>query len=173
VDAQPPAADAFHDALTGLPNRRLLDDRLGQALHAARRRSRQLAVLLMDVDNFKQVNDALGHAGGDAVLREVGLRLARCVRKPDTVARHGADEFAVVLTDLQGKEGCRLVAERLLRVMTEEIRATGRPVTLAVSVGISVFPADAGDAEALLRNAGAALAQAKQAGPNQFARYGK
>lgn len=169
MDAQPPAADAFHDALTGLPNRRLLDDRLAQALHAARRRSRQLAVLLMDVDNFKQVNDALGHAGGDAVLREVALRLARCVRKPDTVARHGADEFAVVLTDLQGEAGCRLVAERLLRVMTEDIRAAGRPVALAIAIGISLFPADADDGEGLLRNAGTALGAAKQAGLNRYA----
>ncbi|HEX9396739.1 MAG TPA: GGDEF domain-containing protein [Burkholderiales bacterium] len=175
MDEQAVAAqiDAFHDALTGLPNRRLLDDRLQQLLHLARRRTRQLAVVLMDLDNFKQVNDERGHAVGDAVLREVAARLARCVRKADTVARHGADEFALVLCDLQAEAGCRLVAERLLRTMAEEIPAQGRPVALAVSVGISLFPADAGDGEALLRNAGAALHRAKQAGHNQYAFYGR
>ena len=175
MDEQAPAAelDAFHDALTGLPNRRLLDDRLAQVLHAARRRARQVAVLLMDLDNFKQVNDALGHAAGDSVLREVAARLARCVRKADTVARHGADEFALVVADLQAEAGCRLVAERLLRSMAEAIPSAERPVALAVSVGISIFPADAGDGEGLLRNAGVALQRAKQAGHNQFAFYGK
>ena len=165
--------DAFHDALTGLPNRRLLDDRLAQGLHLARRRARQLALLLMDLDNFKQVNDTLGHAAGDGVLREVAARLARCVRKADTVARHGADEFALVLSDLQAEAGCRLVADRLLRNMAEAIPAAGGPVSLAVSVGISLFPADAGDGEALLRNAGVALQRAKQAGHNHYAFYGK
>ena len=175
MDEQAAAAqvDAFHDALTGLPNRRLLDDRLAQVLHAARRRARQVAVLLMDLDNFKQVNDALGHAAGDGVLREVAARLARCVRKADTVARHGADEFALVVADLQAEAGCRLVAERLLRSMAEAIPSAERPVALAVSVGISMFPADAGDGEGLLRNAGVALQRAKQAGHNQFAFYGK
>ncbi len=175
MDELAPAAevDAFHDALTGLPNRRLLDDRLAQAVHLARRRARQLAVLLMDLDNFKQVNDTLGHAAGDAVLREVALRLRRCVRKPDTVARHGADEFAVVLSDLHAESGCRLVADRLLRVMTDEIRAAGRPVALALSLGISMFPADADDGEGLLRSAGVALQRAKQAGHNQYAFYAR
>jgi len=122
VDEQAPAAplDAFHDALTGLPNRRLLD-----------------------------------------------------VRKADTVARHGADEFALVVADLQAEAGCRLVAERLLRSMAEAMPSAERPVALAVSVGISMFPADAGDGEGLLRNAGVALQRAKQAGHNQFAFYGK
>ena len=175
MEAHAPAAelDAFHDALTGLPNRRLLDDRLAQALHAARRRARRLALLLLDLDNFKQVNDALGHAGGDGVLREVAARLARCVRKADTVARHGADEFALLLSDLQGEEGCRLVAERVLLAMGEGMAADGSPVSLAVSVGISMFPADAGDGETLLRNAAAALLRAKQAGHNRFAFYGR
>ena len=175
MDAQQAAeaVDAFHDALTGLPNRRLLDDRLAQSLHAARRRARQLALLLIDLDNFKQVNDRLGHAGGDGVLREVAARLARCVRKADTVARHGADEFALVLSDLQGEAGCRLVAERVLRAMVEALPADGPPLSLAVSVGISIFPTDAGDGETLLRNAAAALHRAKQAGHNQLAFYGK
>jgi diguanylate cyclase (GGDEF)-like protein len=173
VDAPPPAGDAFHDALTGLPNRRLLDDRLAQALHLARRRGGAVAALLIDIDGFKQVNDAHGHPAGDAALREVAARLLANARKADTVSRHGADEFALVLADVDGDAGCRLVAARLLRALAEPISAAGGAVTLAVSVGASLFPAHAGDAEALLRNAGVALAQAKQAGLNQFALYGR
>jgi diguanylate cyclase (GGDEF)-like protein len=173
VDAQFAAAEggAFHDRLTGLPNRRLLDDRLGQALHLARRRGRALALALIDIDGFKRVNDALGHPAGDAALREIAARLLAGVRKADTVARHGADEFALVLSDLQGEADGRIAAARVLRALTEPLQAGGQPVTLAVSMGLSLFPADAGDAEALLRNAGAALAGARQAGLNQVVFY--
>ena len=169
------AADfhAYHDALTGLPNRRLLDDRLAQGIHLAQRRGRKLAVMLIDLDNFKQVNDALGHGAGDAVLREVALRLAACVRKADTVARHGADEFALVLSDLVVDSGCQLVAERLLGSLAQGLPLGDGSTTLAVSIGISLYPADAGDGEALLRNAAAAMQRAKQAGHNQYAFYGR
>jgi diguanylate cyclase (GGDEF)-like protein len=164
---------AYHDALTGLPNRRLLDDRLAQAIHLAQRRGRRLAVMLIDLDNFKQVNDALGHGAGDAVLREVALRLAASVRRADTVARHGADEFALVLSDLVAESGCRLVAERVLHSLAQGLPLGDGSTTLAVSVGISLYPEDARDGEALLRNAGAAMHRAKQSGHNQYAFYGR
>ena len=164
---------AYHDALTGLPNRRLLDDRLAQAIHLAQRRGRKLAVMLIDLDNFKQVNDTLGHGAGDAALREIALRLAACVRKADTVARHGSDELALVLSDLVAESGCRLVAERVLRALAPALPVGDGSTTLAVSIGISLYPADAGDGEALLRNAGDAMQRAKQAGHNQCAFYAR
>ena len=164
---------AYHDALTGLPNRRLLDDRLAQAIHLAQRRGRKLAVMLIDLDNFKRVNDVLGHSAGDAALREVALRLAASVRKADTVARHGADEFALVLSDLVAESDCRLVAERVLQSLAQGLAVGNGSTTIAISIGISVYPEDAGDGEALLRTAGAAMQRAKQSGHNQYAFYGK
>ena len=108
---------AYHDTLTGLPNRRLLDDRLRQAIRLAQRRDRMVATLLVRLDDFRQLNDTLGHGAGDAVLREVAQRLAACVRKADTLARAGADEFAVVVCDLKDKADCRVVAEKLQQAL--------------------------------------------------------
>ena len=164
---------AYHDALTGLPNRRLLDDRLAQAIHLAQRRGRRLAVMLIDLDDFRQVNNALGHGAGDAVLREVALRLAASVRKADTAARHGSDEFALVLSDLVAESDCRPVAERVLRSLAQGLPVGDGSTSLALSIGVSLYPADAGDGEALLRNAGAAMHRAKQSGHNQYAFYGR
>jgi diguanylate cyclase (GGDEF)-like protein len=166
---------AYHDQLTGLPNRRLLDDRLRQALRLAVRRERMVATLLVHLDDFRQVNDALGHGAGDAVLREVAERLSGCVRKADTLARAGADEFALVVCDLKEGADCRVVAEKALQALEPEFRVAGRRLRLAVSIGISLFPADGADGEALLRNADAATFRAKQLGRNQirfFARAG-
>lgn len=159
---------AYHDGLTGLPNRRLLDDRLRQAIRLAQRRDRMVATLLVHLDDFRQVNDALGHGAGDAVLREVAQRLAGCVRKADTLARAGADEFAVVACDLKQPADCHLVAEKLLQALAPEFRVGSRRLRLAVSIGISVFPSDGGDGEALLRSADAAMLRARQVGRNQF-----
>jgi diguanylate cyclase (GGDEF)-like protein len=159
---------AYHDSLTGLPNRRLLDDRLRQAIRLAERRDRMVAALLVHLDDFRQVNDALGHGAGDAVLREVAERLSGCVRKADTLARAGADEFALVVCDLKEAGDCRVVADKVLQALEPEFRLAGRRLRLAVSVGISLFPADAGDGEALLRNADAASYRAKQVGRNQI-----
>ena len=158
---------AYHDTLTGLPNRRLLDDRLRQAIRLAQRRDRMVATLLVHLDDFRQVNDSLGHEAGDAVLREVAERLTGCVRKADTLARAGADEFALVVCDLKDEADCRIVADKVLDALGAEFRAGSRRVRLAVSIGISLFPADAGDGEALLRNADAAMVRAKQLGRNQ------
>lgn len=166
---------AYHDQLTGLPNRRLLDDRLRQAIRLAERRDRMVAALLVHLDDFRQVNDALGHDAGDALLREVAERLSGCVRKADTLARAGADEFALVVCDLKDGGDCRVVAEKVLQALQPEFRIAGRRLRLGVSIGISLFPADGADGEALLRNADAATFRAKQLGRNQirfFARAG-
>jgi len=164
---------AYHDTLTGLPNRRLLDDRLGQALHLARRRNARLAVMLVDLDDFKRVNDARGHRAGDAVLREVAARLAACVRKADTLARQGGDEFVVVIPDLTQVADCEVVADKILHALRAPLRADGEEFQLGASVGISLYPADAGDGEALLRNADAAMYRAKRAGGNRYCHYGR
>ena len=159
---------AYHDQLTGLPNRRLLDDRLRQAIRLAERRDRMVAALLVHLDDFRQVNDALGHDAGDALLREVAERLSGCVRKADTLARAGADEFALVVCDLKDGGDCRVVAEKVLQALQPEFRVAGRRLRLGVSIGISLFPADGADGEALLRNADAATFRAKQLGRNQI-----
>jgi diguanylate cyclase (GGDEF)-like protein len=164
---------AYHDTLTGLPNRRLLDDRLRQAIRLAQRRDRMVATLLVHLDDFRQVNDTLGHGAGDAVLREVAQRLTGCVRKADTLARAAADEFALVACDLKDEADCRVVAEKLLQVLGAEFRVGSRRLRLAISIGISLFPADGGDGEALLRNADAAMYRAKQLGRNQIRFFGR
>jgi diguanylate cyclase (GGDEF)-like protein len=164
---------AYHDTLTGLPNRRLLDDRLRQALHLAQRRDARLAVMLVDLDDFKQINDAHGHRAGDAVLREVAARLAACVRKADTLARQGGDEFVVLIPDLAQTTDGQVVAEKVLRALAAPLQADGAPLRLGASIGISLYPADARDGDALLRNADAAMYRAKRAGGNQVRHFGR
>jgi diguanylate cyclase (GGDEF)-like protein/PAS domain S-box-containing protein len=164
---------AYHDALTGLPNRRLLDDRLKQAVYRAQRRDGAVGVLLIDLDDFKEVNDSAGHRAGDAVLREVALRLGGCVRKADTLARHGGDEFIAVMTDLAGESDCQVVAEKVHRALAPDIRIDGRAFSLGASIGIAVFPGDGTDADTLLRNADAAMYRAKQLGRNHYRFFGR
>ena len=164
---------AYHDTLTGLPNRRLLDDRLRQAVFLAQRRDTRVALMLIDLDHFKQVNDALGHRAGDSVLREAANRIAGCLRKADTLARHGGDEFVVVIPDLQLEGDCQVVAEKILRALAPPFRAEEREFTIGASIGVSLCPADAGDGEAMLRNADAAMYRAKELGRNNYRFYGK
>jgi diguanylate cyclase (GGDEF)-like protein/PAS domain S-box-containing protein len=164
---------AHHDTLTGLPNRRLLDDRLRQALHLAQRRDSRVAVMLVDLDDFKQVNDRFGHRAGDAALREVAGRLAACMRKADTLARQGGDEFVVVIPELAGAADCDTVAAKILRALEQPVAIESRAVRLGASIGVSLYPADARDGEALLRNADAAMYRAKQAGGNRTRYYGR
>ena len=164
---------AYHDTLTGLPNRRLLDDRLRQAVNLAQRRDARVAVMLVDLDDFKQVNDQLGHRAGDAVLREVAQRLAGCVRKADTLARQGGDEFVVVIPDLPQAADCQVVAEKILRALAPGFRVDGSEFRIGASIGISIYPADAGDGDALLRNADAAMYRAKQLGRNNYRFYSR
>jgi diguanylate cyclase (GGDEF)-like protein len=132
-----------------------------------------VATLLVRLDDFRQLNDTLGHGAGDAVLREVAQRLAACVRKADTLARAGADEFAVVVCDLKDKADCRVVAEKLQQALAAEFRVGNRRLRLAASIGVSLFPADGGDGEALLRNADAAMYRAKELGRNQVRFFGR
>ncbi|HEX5092916.1 MAG TPA: diguanylate cyclase [Burkholderiales bacterium] len=164
---------AHHDSLTGLPNRRLLDDRLRQALHLAQRRDARVAVMLVDLDDFKQVNDRFGHNTGDAVLREVAQRLSGCMRKSDTLARQGGDEFVVVIPELANEADCEVVAEKILRALEPPVPVEGDEVHLGASIGVSLYPADARDGETLLRNADAAMYRAKQAGGHRFLHYGR
>ena len=164
---------AYHDTLTGLPNRRLLDDRLRQAVFLAQRRDARVALMVVDLDRFKQVNDALGHRAGDSVLREAAHRIAGCLRKADTLARHGGDEFVVVIPDLHQESDCQVVAEKILRALEPPFRVDGREFSIGASIGLSLFPADAGDGEALLRNADAAMYRAKQLGRNNYRFYGR
>jgi diguanylate cyclase (GGDEF)-like protein len=164
---------AYHDTLTGLPNRRLLDDRLRQALHVAQRRDARLAVMLVDLDGFKEINDRCGHRTGDAVLLEVARRLAACVRKADTLARQGGDEFVVVIPEVAQETDCQVVADKILRALASPARVEGEELRLGASIGVSLYPADAGDGEALLRNADAAMYRAKRAGGNQIRYYGR
>jgi diguanylate cyclase (GGDEF)-like protein/PAS domain S-box-containing protein len=164
---------AYHDTLTGLPNRRLLDDRLRQAVFLAQRRDARVAVMVVDLDRFKQVNDALGHRAGDSVLREAAHRIAGCVRKADTLARHGGDEFVVVIPDLHQDGDCQVVAEKILRSLEPPFVVDGREFTIGASIGVSLYPADAGDGEGVLRNADAAMYRAKQLGRNNYRFYGR
>lgn len=155
---------AYYDSLTKLPNRNLLWDRLEKAVVVARREEKNLAVLFLDVDNFKSINDTFGHANGDRVLIEVGRRLNELIRAGDTVARFGGDEFVILLWNC-GIEGASHVADKLVGTA---IQVENLGVGLGVSVGISVFPDAGGDAQLLLRNADAAMYQAKQAGGGKY-----
>lgn len=157
---------ATHDLLTDLPNRALFQDRLEQALKQAQRQGWTGGMLFMDLDRFKAVNDTFGHAAGDALLREVGTRLARAVRATDSAARIGGDEFAVVLGELAQPGDAALVARKILRELAAPIDLEGREYFVTVSIGITLFPADGRDSETLLRNADAAMFKAKQAGRN-------
>jgi diguanylate cyclase (GGDEF)-like protein/PAS domain S-box-containing protein len=157
---------AHHDALTGLPNRRLMQDRLNQAIMQARRKQRHVAVLFIDLDRFKLVNDTLGHDSGDYVLKDVARRLASCVREVDTVSREGGDEFVIVLPDLEKPESARIVAEKILRELAKPMDIGGQEVHVTPSIGISHYPNDATDVNHLLKHADSAMYQAKDAGRN-------
>jgi diguanylate cyclase (GGDEF)-like protein len=155
---------AQFDPLTGLANRALFDDRLDRALRAARRNRSCVAVAVADLNGFKAVNDSLGHAAGDELLRAVAVRLRGRVRESDTVARLGGDEFALVLENLQRPEDAVVVARKILDAVGPPIAIDGRPVTVTLSLGIALFPRDAEDGPTLLRHADAAMYEAKSGG---------
>ena len=159
---------AHFDVLTGLPNRTLLQDRLNQAISTAQRNGRQVAVLFLDLDRFKDVNDTLGHAVGDLLLKAVATRLRRCVRKVDTIARVGGGEFVLVLPELGGGEHAAVVAENILWSMSESFVIENHPLKMLASIGISIYPDDAADIDALLKNADAAMYHAKKSGRNNY-----
>jgi diguanylate cyclase (GGDEF)-like protein/PAS domain S-box-containing protein len=162
---------AHHDALTRLPNRALLSDRLAQALAHARRAGTVVAVCFMDLDGFKAVNDQHGHAAGDALLTELARRLRQGLREGDTAARLGGDEFVLLLTGLHDATECDQVLTRLLRAVAEPFELRGGVCSVSASVGVAVFPDDGSDPDLLLRHADHAMYRAKQSGKNQFALY--
>jgi len=157
---------AQHDFLTGLPNRMLLNDRLRQAIALAHRHHSSLAVLLVDVDHFKGVNDSHGHAIGDQLLQSISRRLVTCVRDTDTVCRLGGDEFVVLLSEVAHAADAALSSDKILTVLGTPHRIEQMDLNATVSIGIGVYPDDGKDAETLLRNADAALSQAKAKGGN-------
>jgi diguanylate cyclase (GGDEF)-like protein/PAS domain S-box-containing protein len=155
---------AQHDCLTGLPNRLLFCDRVGQAISLARRHGGQIAVLFLDLDDFKQINDSLGHAAGDKLLQSVARRLLACVREPDTVSRYGGDEFALLLQDVYRPQDAAATARRVLRALGEVYSVDGHQLHVTASIGVSIYPGDGFDAETLIRNADAAMYRAKKNG---------
>ncbi len=158
---------ALHDAVTGLPNRILFEDRLTRVLATARRHGRSLAVLFLDLDNFKRVNDSLGHAVGDEVLRTVARRMAGCIRMEDTLARFGGDEFVVLMPEILRPEDWSGVVDRIGKALADPLQTAGRQLVTSVSVGVAVggSPHPEKDAQALLRDADLAMYAAKQRGP--------
>jgi len=159
---------AEHDFLTDLPNRVLLQDRLSLALAAARRKDSMLAVLFLDLDHFKQINDTLGHPVGDLLLKEVAARLLRCVRGVDTVSRQGGDEFVILLAEIGGIEQAAHVAGTILQAVGQEYVLGPHRLSVSVSVGISLYPSDGADYDTLLNHADLAMYHAKDGGRSRF-----
>ncbi|HWR04323.1 MAG TPA: EAL domain-containing protein [Humidesulfovibrio sp.] len=164
---------AFHDSLTGLPNRQLLHDRVERAMEAARREGEQVAVLLMDLDRFKDINDSLGHTAGDRLLKLVTARLLAAVRRSDTVARLGGDEFVLVVGGPGEKETAAQVAEHLLESFAQPFSLDGMSLHVRLSIGVALFPLHGETPEELLKNADLAMYQAKELGRNTFAFFTK
>jgi len=159
---------AQHDALTDLPNRILLHERLVQSIALAHRQGKRLAVMFMDLDHFKYINDSLGHAVGDQLLQSVAKRLTESVRSTDTVCRQGGDEFVVLLADVEHAEDAALSAQKILDAFTVSHRIEHFELHVTVSIGISIYPDDGQDAETLIKNADTAMYQAKEGGRNNY-----
>ena len=159
---------AYHDPLTGLPNRVLLEDRLEQAIAQAERKHDSLALVFMDLDNFKKINDSLGHAAGDALLREVAQRLKQCVRDTDTISRQGGDEFVLILGGLHGSEGCLPVLTKVMERLQEPYVCEGNELSTSVSLGVALYPQDGDSFDILRKKADMAMYRAKEAGRNTY-----
>jgi diguanylate cyclase (GGDEF)-like protein/PAS domain S-box-containing protein len=160
---------AYYDVLTGLPNRRLLLDRLNQALAQAQRYQRSLAVMFLDLDHFKEINDSLGHDAGDELLKVVAERLELCVRGGDTVSRQGGDEFVIILSEIARQQDAALVAEKILEVLSSPVTIQMHKLKITTSIGIAVYMIDSvDDAMKLLKKADIAMYQAKEAGRNRY-----
>jgi len=162
---------AYHDALTKLPNRLLFQDRLEHSLARARREKTQLAVLFIDLDRFKNVNDSLGHDAGDEVLRIIAARLDGMVRNADTLARLGGDEFVVILEPVNKQSDARRYVEKMLDAISQPVNANGHKLHMKASVGISIFPDNGNDIESLMKTADIAMYKAKEKGHNLFQFY--
>jgi diguanylate cyclase (GGDEF)-like protein len=159
---------AYHDTLTDLPNRMLLQDRLKQAIEVARRQGSQLAVMFLDLDRFKHINDSLGHAVGDELLVSVAHRLVGCVRQSDTVSRQGGDEFLMLLPDIEHAQQAALFAQKILTALMVPHQAGMQDLHVSVSVGISIYPDDGQDAETLIKSADTAMYHAKENGRDNY-----
>ncbi|MEE9584257.1 MAG: EAL domain-containing protein [Candidatus Brocadiales bacterium] len=162
---------AYYDSVTGLPNRMLFNDRLTLAVAHARRNKEMLAVLFLDLDRFKVVNDTLGHSMGDKLLRGVARRLKSCVREGDTVARLGGDEFTLLLPKIKRVENMAKIAGKVLTAIKEPLRLDGHELHITTSIGIAIYPGDGSDAETLLKNADAAMYHAKEQGRDNYQFY--
>jgi diguanylate cyclase (GGDEF)-like protein/PAS domain S-box-containing protein len=162
---------ANFDTLTGLPNRRMFHDRLEQEIRKAQRNGCHLALLFIDLDRFKEVNDTLGHDKGDILLIEAGRRLRKCVRESDTVARLGGDEFTIILGDLDGPRGVDRIAQAILESMVAPFTLAGEMAYVSASIGITLFPEDAATSEALIKNADQAMYAAKHQGRNRHSYF--
>ena len=161
---------AFYDTLTDLPNRALFNDRLSSALAKARRRSELVSVVFVDLDDFKTINDTLGHVVGDGVLRAVANRLRALVREEDTIARQSGDEFTIIAR-VADREGAATLAERILESLTDSLVVDGYELHVSASVGIAVYPLDGLEDVELLRNADTAMYRAKELGRNVYRLY--
>jgi diguanylate cyclase (GGDEF)-like protein len=159
---------AEHDFLTGLPNRLLLNDRIGQAIALAERLRGKIAVLFMDMDGFKNINDSLGHPVGDDLLKCIANRLRDCIRRPDTVSRQGGDEFIVLLQGVKSPDDATIAAKRLLKSLAETYFMGPHNLHMTASIGVSIYPDDGADAETLIKNADTAMYHAKEHGRQSF-----
>jgi diguanylate cyclase (GGDEF)-like protein len=157
-----------HDFLTGLPNRKLLEDRVRQAVALAQRHLRPMAVMFMDLDGFKHINDSLGHAMGDKLLQSVANRLVACARASDTVSRQGGDEFVVLLPEIDHADGAAMAASKMLKAVAEPHAIDEHELYVTASIGVSIFPDDGQDAETLVKHADTAMYQAKQDGRQSY-----
>lgn len=162
---------ARHDFLTGLPNRLLMNERLTHAIGMAKRRQKQMALLFLDLDDFKMINDTLGHAIGDQLLRELADDIVNCVRFTDTVSRHGGDEFVILLTEIEKKQDAAQIAEKVLEKFSLPHEISGHRLVISPSIGISVYPDNGGDAETLLHRSDEAMYLAKKGGRNSYRFY--
>jgi len=162
------AHSAQHDFLTGLPNRMLLNDRVNQAIARAPRHQKKVAVLFLDLDGFKHINDSLGHPTGDKLLQSIGERLVECVRASDTVSRQGGDEFVVLLSEMEQSEDAAITARRMLHSVSEAHSIDQHDLHVTTSIGVSVYPDDGLDAETLIKNADTAMYQAKENGRQSY-----
>jgi len=162
---------ATHDPLTGLPNRLLFSDRLTQRLALARRQQQLLAIMFIDLDRFKRINDALGHSTGDELLKQAARRLTESLREADAVARMGGDEFTAILTGIAGAEDAGRVAQRALDVLSEPFVLNGHELFVTASAGIAFYPQDGADVETLVKNADSAMYRAKEQGGNNYQFY--
>lgn len=162
---------AFHDSLTGLPNRKLFSDRLGIVLAQAKRNKKKVGIVMLDLDNFKDVNDTLGHDVGDTLLKAVAERLSVILRKSDTVARFGGDEFVLIFPDMEAIEEAIQVVQKIIDRFNKPFLIDTHQLVVTTSIGIAVYPNDGMDEEILMKNADIAMYQAKQAGRARYQLY--